>query len=187
VRDSGAILELWEDTLTKLETGSIDALRSRLDWVLKRDLIELTLRDRPDLDWGSSEAKHLDLIYSSLDEGEGLYWACERQGLVRQLVTHAEIHRFTRQPPADTRAWTRAWLLRALASGGVEDVDWDHVTFAASDGPHGGAARTVRLNDPLGFTRAYLEARLDGAARPTARERTDSADHDKSPKQRRQR
>ena len=193
VADSEAILELWDDTLTKLETGAIDALRSRLDWVLKRDLIELTLRDRPQLAWSSPEVKHLDLIYSSLDEDEGLYWACERQGLVEQIVTHAEILHLTSHPPADTRAWTRAWLLRALASERVEDIDWDHVTFSAPGGPYGGALRTFRLNDPLGFTRAYLEECRNRRAQTAVEERFDSnvhtqpseSHHSSSPKRRR--
>jgi proteasome accessory factor A len=186
VPDSAAILELWEDTLSKLETGSIDSLRSRLDWVLKRDLIEVTLRDRPDLDWRSPEVKHLDLIYSSLDEREGLYWACEREGLVEHIVTHAEIHHLTRQPPTDTRAWTRAWLLRALASGSVQDVDWDHITFAASNASHGQAARTFQLYDPLGFTKEYLEARLQGSPLAVGNKRKDSKGNSKPTRRRRQ-
>lgn len=183
VPDSEAIIDLWDDTLTKLETGAIDALRSRLDWVLKRDLIELTLRERPELDWNSPEVKHLDLIYSSLDEEEGLYWTCERQGLLEQIVTHGEIQHFTRQPPADTRAWTRAWLLRALASEQVEEIDWDHVTFLAPHATHGQARRTLRLSDPLGFTRAHLESRLDRPARSAAAEPRDPLAHSQRPGQ----
>lgn len=182
VADSAAILELWDDTLTKLEAGAIDALRPRLDWVLKRDLIELALRDRPELAWGSPEVKHLDLIYSSLDEDEGLYWACERQGLVEQIVTHAEIQHLRRHPPADTRAWTRAWLLRALASERVEDIDWDQVTFSAPGGPYGDAIRTFRLNDPLGFTRAHLEERRNRRSQAAVEDQFDSRVRTQPPK-----
>lgn len=181
VADSEAILELWDDTLTKLESGAMEALRSRLDWVLKRDLIEHALGDRTELSWSSPEVKHLDLIYSSLDEDEGLYWACERQGLVEQIVTHAEIQHFTRRPPADTRAWTRAWLLKALERERVEDIDWDHVTFSAPGNSHGQDRRTFRMNDPLGFTRAYLEERLDRPAQAAVEERLDSGVHTQPP------
>jgi proteasome accessory factor A len=186
VPDSAAILELWEDTLSKLEAGSIESLRSRLDWVLKRDLIEATLGDRTGLDWRSPEVKHLDLIYSSLDEREGLYWACERKGLVEHIVTHAEISNLTRQAPTDTRAWTRAWLLNALAAASVQDVDWDHITLAAPNASHGRTARTFHLYDPLGFTKEYLDARLQGSAPAVGNERKSRKGNSKPMKRRRQ-
>jgi len=170
VADAPAILALWEETVARLEARDFAALRSRLDWVLKRDLIELTLRGQPDLDWWAPEIKRLDLMYGSLDEDEGLFWACERSGAVEQIVTHAEIEHFTRQPPDNTRAWTRSWLLRELAHGNVAEVDWDHVTFWASGcGEERHGRRTVRLHDPLAFTRADLDARLGRGSRSTAR------------------
>lgn len=186
VPDAAAILELWEDTLAKLNAGSINALRSRLDWVLKRELIELALQQRPGLAWRSPETKHLDLIYSSLDVEESLYWTCERHGLVEHIVTHAEIEHFTRQPPADTRAWTRAWLLRQHGEGRVDEVDWDHVTLAAPRERPGEPARKIRLDDPLGFTKAFLDAELERSPRSDGNERSDSG-HPRYPRTKRRR
>ncbi len=158
VPEADTILSLWEDTVAKLEARAFDALAPRLDWILKRSLLERTLRDRPQLSWRSPEIKHLDLIYSSLDEDDGLYWACERSGLMERVVSDADVERFVHQPPDDTRAWTRAMLLRAAGRGRVEDVNWDEVRVAVGRDSWGcRQIRTVSLADPVAFTRAESE------------------------------
>ena len=68
--------------------------------------------------------KYLDNLWSSLDPGEGLYWALEKAGAVQKLVDDALVERFVHEPPQDTRAWLRAWALRNAADV-VDDVDWD--------------------------------------------------------------
>jgi hypothetical protein len=98
---AGEILDLWEDTLAKLHARDTAALAHRLDWVLKRCALERALERRSDLDWDSPEIKHLDQMYSSLDEAEGLYWAYERNGAVERVATDAQIEWFARNPPED--------------------------------------------------------------------------------------
>ncbi len=152
------ILDLWDETLSWLEARRFDALRRRLDWVLKRDLLQRAIDANPDLDWHSPKIKHLDLLYSSLDEDEGLFWACERSGLTERVVTDARIERFVHQPPEDTRAWGRAMLLQAAGPELVEDVNWDRVTVLAGEGGNGSPIRrTFELADPTRFTRAELQ------------------------------
>ncbi len=158
VPDAALIIELWEDTIAKLESRSFDALRPRLDWVLKRSLLERTLHDRRDLDWSSNEIKHLDLLYSSLEDAEGLYWTCERSGAVERIVSEGAIERFIHQPPENTRAWTRAMLLRRTGRPGVDHADWDEIRVVVGRNRWGWpSTRTVTLADPLGFTKADSE------------------------------
>ncbi|MGD2151945.1 MAG: proteasome accessory factor PafA2 family protein [Gemmatimonadales bacterium] len=158
VPDAALIIELWEDTIAKLEARSFNALRPRLDWILKRSLLERALRDRRDLDWSSPETKHLDLLYSSLDDADGLYWACERSGAVERIVTDGEIERFIHQPPENTRAWTRAMLLRRTGRPGVDHTDWDEIKVVVGRNRWGWpSTRTVTLADPLGSTKADSE------------------------------
>ena len=109
--------------------------------------------------------KHLDLAYSNLDPGTGLYWACERNGLVERVVAETEIKHFSHEPPADTRAWTRAMLLRRAGPGRVVDVDWDlvRVRSEASESTWAASERTIDLPDPLGHTRADVEAHFEKA------------------------
>jgi proteasome accessory factor A len=145
------ILNLWADTLEKLKTADFSSLARRLDWVLKQSLIQRTMDRYPELTWTSPELKRLDLMYSSL--GDGLYWACERQGQVERLVTDGQIERFVHEPPDDTRAWTRARLLRCAKPHEVEKVDWDELRFWCRDA-EGESLKAIRLSNPLAHTRS---------------------------------
>src|SRR5262249_30126320 len=99
------ILALWEDTLRKLRAGDTPALAGRLDWVLKRQILEQALAAHPHLDWESPEIKYLDHAYSSLDPARGLYSAHERLGTVQQLVPAARVaHRKLRRGAAGRHA-----------------------------------------------------------------------------------
>ncbi len=148
------ILTLWEDTLLKLEAGSFCDLATRIDWVLKQSLLERVLERRPDLDWQSPELKHLDQIFSSLDPEEGIFWSYEKQGLVEILVGGDEVEHFLREPPEDTRAWTRAMLLRSAGRERVQEVDWDSIRFKRHDSADRSDSSLITLGNPLGFTRS---------------------------------
>lgn len=159
------ILALWEDTLVKLQAGDLSALARRLDWVLKLQVLQRAMARRPGLGWHDPQVKHLDLLYSSLDAAGGLYWIYERNGLVERLVTEAEIGRFVGNPPDDTRAWSRAMLLRHAGSQAVEDVDWDSIRFKIKGQSYWPYYRTLDLPNPLAFTRAAMEPLLrEGAS-----------------------
>jgi proteasome accessory factor A len=151
------IIDLWAETLGLLAAGDREALAGRLDWVLKLHAIEHCLSQRPELDWNSPEIKYLAQIYSSLDPAEGLYWSYEQSGLVERLATDEEIEAFVLGPPPDTRAWTRAMLLRELEADEIEDIDW-HLIKVSRRGEDG-LRRSLRvsLGDPLGNTRADNE------------------------------
>ena len=152
------ILELWDDTLVKLKARDHETLARRLDWVLKRAFLERALEHRPDLSWTSPQLKHLDHLFSSLDPSTGLYLQAERDGLVDRVVSADQIDRFTRQPPTNTRAWTRSMVLRA-AGDRVEYVDWDEVRIRDTRGPWFETS-TIRLPDPLGYTREWFDRLL---------------------------
>ena len=150
------ILDLWEDTLAKLRAGDWAELAPRLDWVLKRCALERAMERRPDLGWTSPEIKHLDQMYSSLDLTQGLFWAYERQGLVERVATDAQIDWFVHNPPQDTRAWTRATLLRVANPEVVDDVGWDFVRFRFKDG-YWHTSHRLELASPADFNRAQAE------------------------------
>ena len=111
VPGAGEILDLWEDTLERLRAGDWAGLAPKLDWVMKLMILQRTLHQRQALDWDSPEILHLDQVYASLDPG-GLYWAYERSGFAERLVGEDRIRHFCSEPPSETRAWTRAMLLR---------------------------------------------------------------------------
>ncbi len=105
------ILDLWEDTLERLRAGDWAGLAPKLDWVMKLMILQRTLNQRPALAWDSPEILHLDQVYASLGR-DGLYWAYERSGFAERLVPDERVQHFCTEPPSDSRAWTRAMLLR---------------------------------------------------------------------------
>jgi proteasome accessory factor A len=158
------IIALWEDTISKLAAGDLMAVAPRLDWVMKLLAIERTMEQRPELDWESPEVKVIDHLYSSLDN-DGLYWAYENSGFAEQLVSPERIAHFVLNPPADTRAWTRAMLLRRAHSDGVEvtSVDWDSMTFKLRGRYAWPSYRTFDLENPLGLTQAEAQQIFDSS------------------------
>ena len=153
------IIALWENTLNLLVEKDLMALAPRLDWVLKLMAIERAMEQNPNLDWDSPETKVIDHLYSSLD-ADGLYRAYEASGFTEQLVTPERIAHFSRNPHSDTRAWTRAMLLRRAIDDRVEvnTVDWDRITFRIKGRHNWPSYRTLALADPLGFTQAHAES-----------------------------
>jgi proteasome accessory factor A len=148
------ILDLQADTLQKLRSGDLDAVAGRLDWVLKLRALQRALNQRPELDWTSPQIKHLDHIYSSLDIDEGLYWAYENAGIVQHVVKPGQIEFFVHQPPEDTRAYTRAMLLRLAGARQVDRVDWDTICLKLPSRSGWPTYRTIDLPHPLALTKA---------------------------------
>lgn len=160
VVDADEIIRLWEDTLLKLRGRDFEGLRGRIDWVMKRALLEQARDENPQLDWDAPELVYLDQIYSSIDPADSLFLALEKVSLFEPVATEPEIERYLSNPPESTRAWTRAMLLRAIGAERVAKVDWDNIELKS--GAY--SRRTfVHLPDPLGATRARSETIFSGA------------------------
>ena len=149
------ILELWEDTLRRFQAADWQGLARRLDWVMKLTILQRTMKQRRSLHWDSPEIRHLDQVYASLDPS-GLYWAFEQSGFAERLLNEERIRHFCAEPPGDTRAWTRAMLLRAAPAEWVDNVDWDSLSFRVRDGSYWPARRTIEMGNPLGMTAAEM-------------------------------
>ncbi len=152
---AGEIIALWEDTLNKLLERDLTSLAPRLDWIQKLTAIERAMDAHPSLEWTSPETKLIDHLYSSLDD-DGVYFAYEASGFSERLVSDEQVERFLNNPPVDTRAWTRAMLLRRAADEGIgiDSVDWDRVTFRICGRSGWPVYRTIYLSDPLSFSEA---------------------------------
>lgn len=149
------ILAIWGDTLTALHAGDTATTARRLDWVLKQQLLERAVATRTGLAWSSPELVHLDQTYAALDPTEGLFLACEQAGLVDMVVSHGEVEHARSNPPADTRAWTRAHLLRQAGRERVDEVDWDAVCVRVETGRRRSVRperKRVRLSCPYAGT-----------------------------------
>ena len=153
-----------EDTLERLRAGDWAGLAPKLDWVMKLMILQRTLHQRQALDWDSPEILHLDQVYASLDPG-GLYWAYERSGFAERLVREDRIRHFCSEPPSETRAWTRAMLLRTAHPEWVDSVDWDSISFRVRDGGYWPWRRSVDMDNPLGLTAAETAEFFPAAGR----------------------
>ena len=161
------ILQLAAGTLQQLADRNWDALAGRLDWVLKRQILQRAMNRHAGLTWDTPQIKQLDHQYGNLDPTRGLYWAYEEAGAVERLVSPGEIERFLHEPPADTRAYARAMLLRRAGGEQVQLVDWDRMQFRI---PIPGSRFTkygdLEMSDPRMFTRADCAALLENADLP---------------------
>jgi proteasome accessory factor A len=162
VPEAGTIIAMWEETLDLLAARDMTALARRLDWALKLSVLLRAMEQTPGLEWDSPQIKHLDHLYSSLDASEGLYWAYERAGATMPVASEERIETLMEHPPEDTRAWTRAMLLRVAGPERVDDVDWDRIRFRIGGSGWRTRYRTVYLPNPLGHTRKVMESVFEG-------------------------
>ncbi len=147
------ILSLWEDTLHKLQSRDFPSLAPRLDWVLKLTILQHAMERSGRLGWDSPRLKHLDQLYSSLDASEGLFWAYRKDGFTERIVDEPRIELFVHNPPEDTRAWTRAMILRRTAPGSVDSVDWDSIRIKTRRRGVWSRYTELDMPNPLDFTR----------------------------------
>jgi len=153
------VMEKWETVLAALERDPLE-LADRIDWVIKRVMIERFM-ERKGLDWGASQVQLLDLQYHDLRPDKGLYYLLERQGQVERIVTDAEITRAITEPPEDTRAYFRGQCLKRYGDN-VFGVNWDSISFGIGDEP----IKRVLMTEPLKGSKQHVDELLDRS--PTA-------------------
>lgn len=165
VPDAEDILAYWKETLALVRQNDIHLLARRCDWALKLVALDRAMT-RHGLDWRSEETRMLSGLYSSVAADEGLYFQYEAAGRTDLLVSDEDIERAGREPPADTRAWLRAELLRRAPEGCVDAVDWEYMRFRLaplSGYGTGGDYMTIHMDCPLDFTRAKLAGVVEQA------------------------
>jgi proteasome accessory factor A len=162
VPEAGEIVTCWRDVLLALRAG--EPVTDRLDWPLKLSLIQRSMERDSRLTWTSPEVRRLDHVYSSLDERDGLYQAIQRAGGVRAICSGEEISRAASDPPEDTRAYTRARLLRLAQPEEVLSMDWSWLRFRIRGRSYWPTYRSVHISNPAGHTRAETGLVLESAA-----------------------
>lgn len=153
---------------------------SRLEWLLKWQLMERYRRKRHASDavtgapegrsgmagvcqgWDDPRLAALDLAWAALDPATSL---TER---LSSSITHLDaadrLRRAMDEPPADTRAWLRAAVVRRYPEQ-VVAASWSQLTVRDAAMPSG--MRTLDCTDPLSFTRdrclRFVEESCDAA------------------------
>jgi Pup amidohydrolase len=157
------VVRCWRETLDMLARRDLAAVARRCDWALKYLLLDRQ-RGRRGLTWQSPEMKVLDLIFSSLDPQEGLFWQMASAGMVEAMPSVATVNHFVNEPPDDTRAYLRAHVLRRFGEH-VVHLDWDQIRFRLQADRWWWSETALKMPDPTGFNRAVCESVL--AAAPT--------------------
>lgn len=158
------IMAIWNDCLTALERRDFDYLARHLDWVAKMRLLESAAQKRG-LAWNTPQMRYLDHAYSILG-AEGLFRAMDRAGSMQRQVTDAHIERFMHEPPEDTRAFLRGYVVRHGPEL-IDDIDWDMLRIREKTASYGGWADydylELAMDNPLGFTRRECQTVLNNA------------------------
>lgn len=124
--DTRELLDMWGTTLDKLARDPMECARE-LDWVAKLRLLN-GYRDREGLSWESSKLELVDLQYSDVRPGKGLYHRLVAKGAMRTLFTPDQVHEAIANPPTDTRAYFRGRCLSKYPSE-VVAASWDSLIF----------------------------------------------------------
>lgn len=139
----------WGRVLDSLAADRWIDLADRIDWAIKRQLIERDSQRHPE--GGSARAAQLALAYH---QPGGIVRRMEESGMVPRLTDPGAVTVARTEPPATTRAALRGRFVKAARAAGVgHTVDWTTLRWTDEPGRTSAAAsqtkRTVLLEDPL--------------------------------------
>jgi hypothetical protein len=149
------VLARWESVLTRLETDPM-LCAQELDWVAKLKLLN-SYRDRDGLEWDDAKLHLIDLQYSDIRPGKGLYHRLVSRGRIERLLTDDEVADAMHLPPTDTRAYFRGRCLEKYADQ-IAAASWDSVIF---DLPGHESLQRVPTIDPLRGSKKHVGELLD--------------------------
>ncbi len=134
------VLDEWRFVLDGL-LHDPGALVDRVDWIAKKSLLEQFM-EAEGIDWHDPWLQSLDLEYHNLNPSKGLYFDLLRRGRMKRVVDEERVNNAIANPPADTRAWARSQVMRALTEMKARYViDWDSI-YVEDD-------RYLNIDDPF--------------------------------------
>lgn len=136
-------LTLWDRVLAAVTDGRLDRIDTCIDWAIKWRLLS-GYAGRHGIDLSDPRIAQLDLAFSDIRPGQGLFQQLEEAGQVETVIEPDHVLRAVRTPPPTTRAWLRGQLVHAAQRHHrSHTVDWMTVTIRdLADG-------TVVMTDPL--------------------------------------
>ncbi|MEE1651108.1 depupylase/deamidase Dop [Brachybacterium sp. J144] len=159
--ETAQVLTAWGELLDLLAEDPMLAA-DRIEWVAKLRLLE-QYRRRHGLGWEDPRLLMVDLQFSDLRPGRGLFEKLRAAGAVGTLVGAEEVEHAMTAPPASTRAHLRGTLIRHHPRR-VPSAGWDAITLAGETGGF-----RLRLADPrLGSADWCRDHDVDLAAEPSA-------------------
>jgi proteasome accessory factor A len=152
------VLDRWESALLTLADDPM-RLAGKLDWVTKLQVMD-GYRSRDGIGWSHPRLQLVDLQYSDVRAGRGLYNKLAAAGRFERLLDEQDVRNAVTNPPEDTRAYFRGRCLQQYPDS-VAAASWDSVIF---DIPGRESLQRVPTLEPLRGTRAHVGALLDRCA-----------------------
>ena len=150
------VLELWDRTLTAVETGDLALVGTEIDWVIKHRLLD-DYATKHGLDLDHPRLAQIDLAYHDIDRSRGLFYLLQRRGRIARVVSDPEIFAAKVRPPETTRAKLRGDFIRAAQEHRRDfTVDWVHLKLNDQ------AQRTVLCKDPFLAQDPRVERLIEG-------------------------
>jgi proteasome accessory factor A len=136
-------LDLWQRTVTAVQTQDFGAVEREIDWVIKMRLIDRYCA-RTGASLADPRVAHIDLAYHDISRQRGLYYLLERKGALERVVGDIDVFTAKSVPPQTTRARLRGeFIKRAQERRRDFTVDWVHLKLNDQ------AQRTVLCKDPF--------------------------------------
>src|SRR3954464_1662141 len=154
--DTTEVLTLWGEVLDDLARDPLSCA-DRLDWAAKLRLLE-GYRERDGLTWDAPPLALVDLQYTVVPMGKGLYNRLVARGSIKRLVEEDAVQAAMTRPPDDTRAYFRGRCLERYPTQ-VAAASWDSVIFDL------GRESLVRIPtlEPLRGTRRHVGELIDNS------------------------
>ncbi|WP_028278718.1 Pup--protein ligase [Arthrobacter sp. H5] len=149
------ILDLWDRTLTAVESGDHSTVDREIDWAIKKKLLDRYLL-KNGLDLDSARAAQLDLTYHDISRTRGLFFMLQARGEAERVVEDVDIKSAVDVPPQTTRARLRGdFVRRAKEANRDFTVDWVHLKL------NDRAQQTILCKDPFASVDERVDALLE--------------------------
>ncbi len=149
-------VELWDRTLTAIETDRLSMVDTEIDWVIKHRLLEdyATLHRLP---MDHPRLAQIDLAYHDINRERGLFYLLQRRGRAARAVTDPVVFEAKVVPPQTTRARLRGRFVKAASEHRRDfTVDWVHLKLNDQ------AQRTVLCKDPFASEDPRVDRLIEG-------------------------
>lgn len=113
------LLDLWGYTLDALEKDPM-MLAGQLDWAIEKKMLEAQMR-KHGVAWDDPMVSALDLKYHDTDKEKGIFYALQKGGFIKRLLTDDEIERAVQTPP-NTRAKGRSLFIKKMKERGLNPL-----------------------------------------------------------------
>ncbi len=155
------ILELWDRTLTAVETEDHSLIDTEIDWAIKKRLVDEVAAQRG-LSLGHHRLLQLDMAYHDVHPERGLFHLLRRRGRAQEILTEQQVQDALTVPPPTRAAVRGEFLSTARVFGAETTVDWVHHKLIERP------LEAVMVKDPFADRDERIEALLDKLGDRTA-------------------